>query len=150
MTAVKGGRVLVVEDNLTNQRIVRELLEQAGLRVDVSGDGQQAVERGLAYPDSCPWAAILMDVQMPVMDGYTATAEIRKEKRFGKLPIVAMTANVLPQERQRCYQAGMDDYLSKPIDPEALLSTMRRMLWKSHNPLFRLFPRSRGLTARGG
>jgi len=94
--AVRGGRVLVVEDNRINQQIARELLENAGMHVDVASNGQEAVERVLGYPSLslCPWDLVLMDLQMPIMDGYSATAAIRCDRRFEKLPILAMTAHV--------------------------------------------------------
>ena len=125
---IRGARVLLVEDNAINQEIAQELLESAGLRVDVASDGRQAVERILGCGSSCPWQAVLMDLQMPEMDGYTATAAIRQDDRFRRLPILAMTAHVLPEERQRCCAAGMDDYISKPIDPSALFATLGRWI----------------------
>ena len=106
--AIRGARVLLVEDNPANQRIARELLEQAGLQVDVAANGREAVELVLGSPGECPWQLILMDLQMPEMDGFAATACIRKEARFRNLPIVAMTGHVLEEDRKRCLEAGME------------------------------------------
>ena len=130
MSAIRGSRILVAEDNLINQQIARELLESAGIQVDIVSNGQEAVEwvLGGSSVSSCPWHVILMDLQMPVMDGYSATAAIRRDHRFEKLPILAMTAHVLAEERGRCFAAGMDDYVSKPMEPEVLFATLRRWI----------------------
>ncbi len=112
----RGRRVLLVEDNEFNQDVARELLEGEGLVVDVAGDGRQA----LAALEGRTYDLVLMDMQMPVMDGITATRAIRAEPRFAGLPIVAMTANALPAERQACLEAGMNDFVTKPVMPEDL------------------------------
>jgi CheY-like chemotaxis protein/HPt (histidine-containing phosphotransfer) domain-containing protein len=122
----KGVRLLVVEDNVTNQRIARELLEASGYTVDCLSDGREAVEKVLSYSAVLPWAAILMDVQMPEMDGCSATVAIRQRPQFRDIPILAMTAHALADERERCFRAGMNDFISKPVDPEFLLATLRR------------------------
>ena len=127
MKAVQGARVLVVEDNRINQQIARELLENAGLRVDIADNGQEAVEKVLGNPPGT-WDLVLMDLQMPIMDGYEATVTIRDHKRYARLPILAMTAHVLSQERDRCYQAGMDDCISKPLDPQQFFATLRHWI----------------------
>jgi len=121
---VQGARVLIVEDNATNQRILRELLEQAGIRVDSADHGLEALSKVLANE----YDLVLMDLQMPVMDGYTAVTQIRAHPALRSLPIVAVTANVLAEERERCRAAGLDDYLAKPIDPDHLFATIRRWL----------------------
>ena len=131
---VRGARVLLVEDNATNQLIARELLERAGMHVEVADNGREALERVRAQPLENHWDIVLMDVQMPEMDGYSATAAIRRIPDFERLPIIALTAHVLADERTRCYQAGMNDYISKPIDPDELLATMHRWLGKSISP----------------
>ncbi|MCK0506627.1 hybrid sensor histidine kinase/response regulator [Aromatoleum anaerobium] len=116
LAAIAGAQVLVVEDNPLNQRIMRELLESMGLAVALAGDGREAV----AAVAAGPFDLVLMDLQMPQVDGYQATARIRAEPEHDGLPIVAMTAHALPEDRARCLAAGMNDHLTKPIDPDAL------------------------------
>jgi two-component system, sensor histidine kinase and response regulator len=123
---LRGLRVLLVEDNDINQQVAIELLEGAGARVDVAGNGREAVEALARATDPVPWDVVLMDVQMPEMDGYQATARIRSEKRFANLPIIAMTAHATVEERARCLEAGMNDHVAKPIDPPALFNTVAR------------------------
>ena len=122
LTVLSGSRILLVEDNEINQQVARELLEQANIIVTIAGNGQQAIDL-LAQE---PFDGILMDVQMPVMDGLTASREIRKKERFATLPILAMTANAMSGDRERCLDAGMQDHIAKPIDPENLFSTLAR------------------------
>ncbi len=123
------GRVLVVEDLPTNQNILRVLLTRMGVDMVFADNGEQAVERVMAEAD---WIdVILMDVQMPVLDGYAATERIRAwEKAEGRpaTPILALTASAFAEDRQRCIQAGMNDYLSKPIQVEALADALARWL----------------------
>jgi two-component system sensor histidine kinase/response regulator len=124
LAAMAGKRILLVEDNEINQEIARDLLEDAGLVVDTADNGAIAIDMLRLKP----YDAVLMDVQMPVMDGLTATREIRKMPPFLSLPIIAMTANAMPQDRVRCIEAGMSDYLSKPIDPGLLWKTLHQWL----------------------
>jgi CheY-like chemotaxis protein len=114
----KKLRLLVAEDNVVNQRIAVRVLERLGYVVDVVADGAQAV----AACERERYAAVLMDCQMPDVDGFEATRRIRSlaDDRLRTLPIIAMTANALAGDRERCLAAGMDDYLTKPIDREAL------------------------------
>jgi len=116
LAPIRGARILLVEDNDINQQVVRELLEDAGLVVDVAEDGEVA----LAMVGNRAYDLVFMDMQMPVMDGLTATRAIRKLGRLEHLPIVAMTANAMEQDRQRCLQAGMNDALINPLDPEKI------------------------------
>jgi CheY-like chemotaxis protein len=141
--AGRGRRVLLVEDNEFNQDVARELLEGEGLVVDVAGNGRQA----LAALEGRTYDLVLMDMQMPVMDGITATRAIRAEPRFAGLPIVAMTANALPAERQACLEAGMNDFVTKPVMPEDL-----KRRWPPACPIFRRRVRKAGTGAgrRGG
>ncbi|WP_348112861.1 response regulator [Rhodoferax sp.] len=116
LQALRGARVLLVEDNALNQQVATELLEDAGFVVNVAGDGQQAVDQVQAL---C-FDIVLMDMQMPVMDGVTATQHIRADARQRDLPIVAMTANAMQADRDRCLAAGMNGFITKPIEPQAL------------------------------
>ena len=123
-SAIAGARVLVVEDNELNQEVARDLLLDSGLRVDIAENGMAALQR-LATDR---YDLVLMDVQMPVMDGIAATIEIRKLPHLTRLPIVAMTANAMSKDRDVCLQAGMNDHLAKPIDPDHLYATLERWL----------------------
>jgi CheY-like chemotaxis protein/HPt (histidine-containing phosphotransfer) domain-containing protein len=113
--------VLVVEDNQVNQMVAVGLLEALGYDADVADDGYAAIE---AY-DPSRHAAVLMDVQMPRLDGYAATRAIR-ERGGTRVPVIAMTAAAVEGERERCLAAGMDDFLTKPVDPDQLAATLRR------------------------
>jgi CheY-like chemotaxis protein len=114
-----AARILLVEDNDLNRQIAVELLYGAGARVTVANDGREAVEQALAsLDDEQPYDLILMDLQMPRMDGYQATRHLRADDRFHQLPIIAMTAHALIEERQRCLDAGMNDHIGKPVTPE--------------------------------
>jgi CheY-like chemotaxis protein len=130
---LKGARILLAEDNEINQQIAVELLESAGALVKVANNGSEAVEILSTGPQPPPFDVVLMDLQMPEMDGYQATAKLRADPRFGALPIIAMTAHATLEERQRCLAAGMDDHLSKPIDPNLLFETVARF-YKSVAP----------------
>ncbi len=112
-------RILLVEDNVVNQMVGRGILEKARHRVVVAGNGKEA----LRLLDEQPFDLVLMDVQMPEMDGFEATAAIReKETRSGEhMPIIAMTAHAMIGDRERCIAAGMDSYITKPINGSALL-----------------------------
>lgn len=123
---LQGARILLAEDNEINQQIAVELLESAGARVKVAPNGREAVEILANGPQPPPFDLVLMDVQMPEMDGYQATAKLRADSRFEHLPIIAMTAHATIEERQRCLAAGMNDHVSKPIDPAMLFETVVR------------------------
>jgi signal transduction histidine kinase/CheY-like chemotaxis protein len=123
---VSGIRILLVEDNEVNQQIATELLESAGATVSVANNGAEAVKRLTEGPAPPPFDIVLMDLHMPEMDGLTATRLLRKDSRLNTLPILAMTAHALVEERQRCLDAGMNDHISKPIDPDALFATLLR------------------------
>ncbi|MBF0165048.1 MAG: response regulator [Magnetococcales bacterium] len=118
----RGVRVLLVEDNEINQQVARELLEEEGVAVSIARNGEEALEAVRRDP----FDLVLMDVQMPIMDGYAATRAIRAEVRFKGLPIIAMTANAMSGDREKCIQAGMNDHISKPIHPVTMFATMGR------------------------
>ncbi len=118
--------MLVVEDNELNRLLAGELLTGVGLVVDFAHDGRQAVDR-LTQPDA-DYGLVFMDMQMPVMDGLDATRLIRQLPGREHLPIVAMTANAMVEDSDRCLAAGMNDYISKPFRPEALWALLGRWL----------------------
>ena len=122
----KGIRVLLVEDNDMNQQVATELLESAGAVVTIANHGGEAVKKLMEGPQPPAFDVVLMDLQMPVMDGFTATKLLRADPRFREIPIIAMTAHALVEEKQRCLDAGMNDHVTKPIDPDALFATLKR------------------------
>ena len=124
LATIKGSRILLVEDNDLNQEVATELLRDAGFIVDLAENGQIALNKVRA----ADYDIVLMDMQMPVMDGVTATREIRKEERLKDLPVVAMTANVMQGDRDRCMAAGMNDHVAKPIDPETLWKALLKWI----------------------
>jgi len=119
-----GASVLLVEDNHINQLVAKELLQGVGLAVTIANNGLEAV----AAVKDAHFALVLMDIQMPEMDGYQATREIRKDERFKDLPIIAMTAHAMVSEQERCFAVGMDDHIAKPIYPERLFNTLEKWL----------------------
>ncbi len=128
-----GARILLVEDNEINQQVACELLHSVGMEVDVAEHGQIAVQRVAArHAEGRQYDLVLMDMQMPVMDGVSAARLIREAHSAEQLPIVAMTANAMKADRDRCIQAGMNDFVSKPINPDEL--------WKALLTCIRLRP----------
>jgi CheY-like chemotaxis protein len=125
LDGLRGLRLLLVEDNDINRQIATELLRDAGAAVEQAHNGVQALQM-LAQVPPDHFQLVLMDVQMPEMDGLEATRRIRADERLQGLPIVAMTAHAMLRERERCLQAGMDDHVSKPIDPDTFLDTVLR------------------------
>ena len=123
---LSGSRVLVAEDNAINQQIVEHLLARLGMTVEFAGNGREAVDAVLK--DHARFDAVLMDVQMPEMDGLEATRLIRNHVDATQLPIIAMTAHAMETERQSCLEAGMNDHLTKPVDPKALTKTLGRWI----------------------
>ncbi|MAY42701.1 MULTISPECIES: response regulator [unclassified Neptuniibacter] len=126
------ARLLVVEDNQVNQLVVLGILKEFGFNADVAGNGIEAISSlKAAIKDLCPYDLILMDCQMPEMDGYEATQQIRKEVAGIEnidIPIVAMTANAMAGDREKCLAAGMDDYIAKPVSPSLLLEKLKKYL----------------------
>ena len=149
MAAIKGARILLVEDNDINQLVACDMLQDAGFVVDVADNGQIALDR-IAQ---ARYDIVLMDMQMPVMDGITATAAIRAMEKYRGLPIIAVTANVMPQDRQRCIAAGMNDFLAKPIEPDELWKMLHKWLRPRQTDHGAHAPRSQGTSesfARAG
>jgi CheY-like chemotaxis protein len=120
LKAIQGARILLVEDNKINQQLAQELLEGVGFVVAIANNGHEAV----SIVQNKEFDAVLMDVQMPVMDGYKATLEIRKHERFKDLPIVAITSHAMAGDKEKSLEAGMNDHITKPINPDQLFSTL--------------------------
>jgi len=123
-----GMRLLVVEDNIINQQVALEMLSHEGATIDLAEDGQlgvEAVRRALGC--GLPYDAVLMDIQMPVMDGYTATRLLRQDPALAKLPVIAMTANALESDRAACLAAGMDAHIGKPFKLAELMELLQRL-----------------------
>jgi two-component system, sensor histidine kinase and response regulator len=121
----RPARILVVEDNHVNQKVVTAVLRKRGFSIELANDGQEAL---MKLEKDSGFDLILMDVQMPVLDGLEATRMIRKEARWNGLPIVAMTAHAMNGDKERCLEAGMNGYISKPVHPSLLLSTVDEFL----------------------
>jgi CheY-like chemotaxis protein len=121
---IQGAHVLLVEDNEINQQVAKEILEGAGLNVSLANNGQEAIDA----INKNEYDAVLMDVQMPVMDGYTATGKLRKDKRFKELPIIAMTAHAMAGDADKSIAAGMSDHVTKPIDSDQLFGTLQKWI----------------------
>ena len=119
-----GLRVLIVEDNIVNQQVAAEILSQEGIRVEMANNGQEAVDMLTERPDA--YHLVLMDLQMPVMDGYSATRALRKNPALADLPVIAMTAHAMSGEREACLAAGMNDHLAKPIEVDKLFQVLKR------------------------
>jgi two-component system, sensor histidine kinase and response regulator len=124
MAALRGARILLAEDNDINQIVATELLRDVGLEVEIAQNGQVALEMA----QQAEYDLVFMDMQMPVMDGLEATRALRAIAAFEKVPIVAMTANAMEQDKRRCLEAGMNDFLVKPLDPDDLRSALLRWL----------------------
>jgi len=120
----KGTRILLVEDNPVNQKVALAVLKRAALEVEIAGDGRQAVD----FVREREYALVLMDVQMPVLDGIAATREIRTLPNRATLPIIAMTANAFDEDRRECLNAGMSDFIGKPVVPSNLYRTLLHWL----------------------
>lgn len=121
---VKGAHLLLVEDNVMNQELALEILQEAGLNVDIAKNGAEAVEKVF----QTDYDGVLMDCQMPIMDGFEATRQIRLNPRFAKLPILAMTANAMAGDKEKCLNSGMNDHIPKPIDMGGLFLTMAQWI----------------------
>ena len=117
---IQGAHILLAEDNLINQQVATELLQQARFIVDIANNGQEALDKLTEKTYDC----VLMDVQMPVMDGYTATRKIRELGQYKDLPVLAMTANAMVKDKEEAMAAGMNDHIAKPINPEILFKTL--------------------------
>ncbi|MEG1056103.1 MAG: response regulator, partial [Janthinobacterium sp.] len=122
---VRGARLLLVEDNELNQELACELLQEAGIELCVAVDGQQALD---VLAADANFDGVLMDCQMPVMDGYTATRRIREQARFAELAVIAMTANAMAGDRERALDSGMNDHIAKPLNVAAMFATLAKWI----------------------
>ena len=127
LKAIYGARVLLVEDNEINQQVAKEILESAGLDVSLAENGQE----GVSAVKENYYDAVLMDIQMPVMNGYEATREIRKDERYKDLPIIAMTAHAMAGDEDKSLQSGMNGHITKPIDPDQMFATLQKWIQPS-------------------
>lgn len=132
--SLAGMRILLAEDNDINQQIAVELLEGVGASVTVANHGGEALDRLTTGPVPPPFDVVLMDLQMPVMDGHQTTARIRADPRFAALPIIAMTAHATVEERDACLAGGMNGHVSKPIEPAVLFETLARLHRRDGSP----------------
>ncbi len=117
-----GIKVLLVEDNRINQQVAEAILQEAGILVEMADNGEEAIDA----VNREKYDVVLMDIQMPVMDGYEATRRIREDERFAALPIIAMTANAMKGDKEKCLDAGMNDYVSKPIETAQFFSVLKK------------------------
>jgi PAS domain S-box-containing protein len=124
-----GARVLLVEDNEMNQELAEELLKKAGVSITLARNGQEALD---LLAQAGPFDGVLMDCQMPVMDGYTAAREIRRQPQWQSLPIVAMTANAMSGDKEKVVQAGMNDHIAKPLNVQQMFITMAEWITPAH------------------
>lgn len=129
------ARILVVEDNMINQMVAKELLSQLGLAADTAANGQEAIEVLSKASTEASYILVLMDCQMPIMDGYESSRKIRSGEAGAlakTIPIIAMTANAMKGDKEKCLEAGMDDYLSKPINPDTLEAKLRQWIFSDN------------------
>lgn len=132
---LSNTRVLLVEDNTINQMVATSVMESEGFQVDVASNGKEALELLQLCGNDSVYSLVVMDCQMPEMDGFEATRQIRRGvggKQYREVPIIAMTANAMKSDRDMCLQAGMDDFLTKPIEHTVVISTLRKWLNKSN------------------
>jgi len=120
----KGNAILLVEDNPLNQELSTEILKMNGFSVSVASNGKEALQKLETENFDC----VLMDCQMPVMDGYEATRQIRKQEKFRYLPVIALTANAMKGDKEKALRAGMNDHIAKPVDPDAMFSTIAKWI----------------------
>ncbi len=128
LESIRGARILLVEDNEINQQIVVEILQSERLSVTIAENGAEALSL-LQSQETSPFDLILMDIQMPVMDGYTATKAIRNlPSPTNVIPVIAITAHAMPEEQEKCYNAGINDYVSKPVKPHTLFKAISQLI----------------------
>lgn len=121
---IKGSTILLAEDNEINQQVATELLEDAGFIVEIANNGKESLDMMKDSGSPSKYALVFMDIQMPIMDGYTATEEIRKLSQYNEVPIIAMTADAMTGVKEKCLELGMNDMVTKPIDQDEMFGTM--------------------------
>jgi len=122
--AIKGKKVLIVDDDMRNIFALSSALQSYDLNVEIANDGEEAIAK---LEDIKDIDIVLMDIMMPKMDGYEATRHIRKQNKWAKLPVIALTAKAMKDDREKCIAAGANDYITKPVDMDRLISLMQ--LW---------------------
>jgi CheY-like chemotaxis protein len=127
---LENRTVLLVDDDLRNTFALSKILKKEGLNVVIADNGQMALDK---LKQSGNVELVIMDIMMPIMDGYQAMRRIRAEKAWQKLPIIALTARAMPEEQEKCMEAGANDYLTKPVDLERLLTLMRVWLFRQEH-----------------
>ena len=125
-TVLENKKILIVDDDMRNVFALSSLLEDKGMKTIVGKNGKEGLERLKEHKDI---DLVLMDIMMPEMDGYEATREIRKKDKYKNLPVIALTAKAMKEDREKCIAAGANDYLSKPVDTEKLMSLLRVWLY---------------------
>jgi len=128
-TSLEGTKILLVEDNLLNQELVKELIENQGSEVYIANNGQEALDILLKQDKVVD--CVLMDVQMPIMDGYAAAEQLRESEKMNNIPIIAMTANAMRSDREKALSVGMNDYIAKPFDAVDLFKLIKKWIKKS-------------------
>jgi CheY-like chemotaxis protein len=124
---MKDKKILIVDDDMRNVFALTSLLEERGVKIEVGRNGREGIEKLEAKPDI---DLVIMDIMMPEMNGYEAMEAIRKNNKFRKVPIIALTAKAMQGDKEKCIQAGANDYLTKPIDPDKLISLLRVWLYQ--------------------
>ena len=132
--ALDGRRVLIVEDDVRNVYALTAVLEPRGVQLEVARNGLEALAALERQTAAEPFDLVLMDIMMPEMDGLTATREIRKRAEWNRIPIIALTAKAMKDDREQCMAAGANDYIAKPLDVDRLLSLVRVWMPRSTRP----------------
>ena len=142
LKSIAGSNILLAEDNDINQQIAIELLESAGMNVEIANNGREAVEKMNDSGKPSRYDIVLMDIQMPEMDGITATVNIRKNSEFDSVPIVAMTADAMVGVAEECYKAGMNDFVTKPIEPDEVFTALIKWIKKKEGTVKEIISKS--------
>ena len=140
---IRGAQILLTEDNEINQQVATELLEDAGFAVEIANNGKESLDKVLAAGSPSKYDLVLMDIQMPIMDGYTATTEIRKILSKEVVPVVAMTADAMVGVMEKCLQVGMQGFVTKPIDPDELFAALVKWIKPKGDSVISLKPASK-------